>query len=59
MTCITSIDYIGLTNILATLSILLNKIFYAYIDKFVVAYLDDIMAHDISMKKYVGHFGRF
>ena len=40
-----------LINALDTFCTLMNQVFYDYLDKFVVVYLDDIMVHNVSMEE--------
>lgn len=41
-----------LTNALITFSILMNKILYSYLEKFVIVYLDDIMIYSSNMDEH-------
>lgn len=45
----------GLTNAPATFCNLMNEVFYEYIDRFVVVYLDDIVVYSSSLEEHVGH----
>jgi hypothetical protein len=45
----------GLTNAPATFSTLMNKIFYPYLDRFVVVYLDDIVVYSDTLKDHSKH----
>lgn len=45
----------GLTNTPTTFCTLTNQIFQRYLDRFVVAYLDDIVIYSNSMEKHVEH----
>jgi hypothetical protein len=45
----------GLTNALATFYNLMNDVFYDYIDKFVVVYLDDIVVYIESLVDHICH----
>lgn len=44
-----------LTNAPATFSSFMNKIFYYYLDKFVVVYPDNIVVYKNRMDEHVGH----
>lgn len=45
----------GLTNAPATFCTLMNQILQPYLDRFVVAYLDDIVIYSNSMEEHVEH----
>jgi hypothetical protein len=45
----------GLTNAPATFCNLINNIFYDYIDKFVIVYLDDIVVYSESLVDHICH----
>lgn len=45
----------GLTNAPATFCNLMNNVFYDYIDRFVVVYLDDIVVYSESLKDHLKH----
>lgn len=45
----------GLTNIPTTFYNLMNNVFYDFINKFIVVYLDDIVVYSESMKEYWGY----
>ncbi|XP_059437724.1 uncharacterized protein LOC132170646 [Corylus avellana] len=45
----------GLTNAPATFCNLMNDVFYDYIDKFVVVYLDDIVVYSESFVNHLSH----
>ena len=45
----------GITNALATFYNLMNDIFYDYIDRFIVAYLDDIVVYSESFVDHLCH----
>ena len=42
----------GLTNNLATFMDLMNKIFCAYLDQFVIVFVDNILIYPRSLKKH-------
>lgn len=42
----------GLTNIPTTFYNLMNNVFYDFINKFIVVYLDDIVVYSESMEEY-------
>lgn len=44
----------GLTKV-ATFCTLMNQMFHAYLDKFIVVYLDDIMVNISSMEEHWDH----
>lgn len=41
----------GLINAHATFCILMNRVFYEYLDNFVVVYFDDIVVYSSSLKE--------
>ena len=45
----------GLTNTPATFCTLMNQVFYDYLNKFVVVYLDDIVVYSSSLKDHLEH----
>ncbi|GKA65587.1 putative nucleotidyltransferase, ribonuclease H [Tanacetum coccineum] len=45
----------GLTNVPSTFCTLMNKLFYSFLDKFVVVYLDDIVVYSHTLEKHVLH----
>ena len=45
----------GLTNAPASFMSIVNKIFHDYSDRFVMAYLDDILIYSISWKEHMKH----
>ena len=45
----------GLTNAPATFQALINDILREYLDRFVVAYLDDILIYSKTRKEHVQH----
>src|SRR4051812_9823087 len=59
ITCYDSYEYpvmsFGLTNAPATFSRLINYIFMEYLDKFVVAYLDDILVYSKNKEEHAEH----
>ena len=62
MTCVTqygAFEFLvmpfRLTNALATFCTLINNIFYDYLDKFVVVYLDDIIVYSFSLEDHIKH----
>ena len=46
---------IGLTNALVTYQALVNNVLRVYLDKFVIAYLDDILVYSNILKEHVEH----
>ena len=45
----------GLTNALATFSNLMNDVFYEFVDRFIVVYLDDIVVYSESLEDHLKH----
>jgi hypothetical protein len=45
----------GLTNALAYFMYLMNRVFMAYLDKFVVVFIDDILVYSRSEDEHVYH----
>ena len=45
----------GLTNAPATFCNLMNDVFYEYVDRFVVVYLDDIVIYSESLEDHLEH----
>ena len=45
----------GLTNTPATIQVLINNILREYLDRFCVAYLDDILIYSDNIKDYKKH----
>lgn len=45
----------GLTNVPTMFCILMNKIFYPYLNRFIVIYLDDIVIYSKILEKHVNH----
>ena len=45
----------GLTNASATFCKLMNEVFYEYLDKFVVVYLEDIVVYSPNLEEYKKH----
>ena len=45
----------GLTNAPATFYNLMNDVFYEFVDRFVVVYLDDIVIYSDSLKDHLEH----
>ena len=45
----------GLTNAPATFCNLMNDVFYEFVDRFVVVYLDDIVIYNESLEDHLEH----
>ena len=45
----------GLTNAFATFCNLMNDVFYEFVDRFVVVYLDDIVIYSESLEDHLEH----
>jgi hypothetical protein len=45
----------GLSNVAAYFMYLMNKVFMAYLDKFVVVFIDDILVYSRSEEEHEGH----
>ncbi|XP_039165520.1 uncharacterized protein LOC120291836 [Eucalyptus grandis] len=45
----------GLANALATFCTMMNKVLHPFLDRFVVAYLDDIMVYSRTLEEHVKH----
>ena len=45
----------GLTNTPAVFMDLMNRIFYKYLDKFVIVFIDDILVYSIKRKAHEEH----
>lgn len=45
----------GLTNAPATFFTLMNNVFWVYIDRFVVVYLDDMVVYRNSLEEHLDH----
>jgi hypothetical protein len=45
----------GLTNALAYVMYLMNKVFMEYLDRFVVVFIDDILVYSRSEEEHEGH----
>ena len=63
ITCVTRYDsyeflvmHFGLTYAPATFCNLMNDVFYEFVDRFVVVYLDDIVIYSESLKDHLEHF---
>ena len=48
----------GLTNALAMFCNLMNGVFYDYVDRFIVVYLDDIVIYSESLEDHLEHLRR-
>ena len=46
----------GLTNAPAIFCILMNQVFYDYLDKFMVVYLDNIVVYNSSLGEHLESF---
>jgi hypothetical protein len=46
----------GLTNALGVFMILMNGVFYEYLDKFVQVFIDDILIYSWTMEEHDEHF---
>ena len=46
----------GLTNAPAIFCNLMNDVFYEFVDRFIVVYLDDIVIYSESLKDHLEHF---
>ena len=63
ITCVTRNDsyeflvmHFGLTYAPATFCNLMNDVFYEFVDRFIVVYLDDIVIYSESLKDHLEHF---
>ena len=45
----------GLTNVPATFQVLVNSILRKYLNKFVIAYLDNILIYSETLEEHKGH----
>jgi hypothetical protein len=45
----------GLTNAFATFCILMNDIFWEWLDDFIIVYIDDILIYSGSLEEHVKH----
>ena len=45
----------GLTNALAAFIDLMNRVFYPYLDQFVVVFIDDILVYSKNEQKHEQH----
>ena len=45
----------GLCNAPATFTMLMNNIFYEYLDDFVIIYIDDILVYSKTAKEHAEH----
>ena len=45
----------GLTNVLAAFIDLMNRVFYPYLDQFVVVFIDDIPVYSKNEQKHEQH----
>lgn len=47
----------GLTNALAIFQAIMNKVFEAWLHKFVIVFFDEILVYDTNFKAYAKHLG--